>query len=139
MGEHYYNASPLLILVGGEPAFSLGENVMSGNVWVKSGTVRNMLGTGVSTTGAGNLLYKDSPMTTFQAVVTGTGAVTATVTIEYSNDGTNVCSTVGGTISLSGTTTAADGFTSDAPWKYVRANVTAISGTDATVQVWMGV
>lgn len=109
------------------------------NVWIKSGTVRNLLGTGVTVTGAGSLLYKDSPTATFQAVVTGTGAVTATVTIEYSNDGVNVCSTVGGTITLSGTTTASDGFTSVSPWKYVRANVTVISGTGATVQVWMGV
>lgn len=109
------------------------------NVWVKSGTVRNMLGAGTTTTGAGNLLYKDSPTTTFQAVVTGTGAVTATIAIEYSNDGVNVLSTVGGTITLSGTTTASDGFTSSAPWKYARANVTSVTGTGATVQVWMGV
>jgi hypothetical protein len=110
------------------------------NVWVKSGKVMNLFpGSGVLITGAGALLYKDSPYATFQAVVTGTGAVTATVTIEFSNDGTNVLSTVGGTISLSGTTTASDGFTSTSPWKYVRANVTAISGTGATVQVYMGV
>jgi hypothetical protein len=110
------------------------------NVWIKCGTVRNLLGTGVTVTGAGTLLYKDSPNATFQAVVTGTGTVTATVTIEYSNDGVNVLTTVGGTITLTGTTTASDGFTSsNAPWKYVRANVTAISGTGATVQVYMGV
>jgi hypothetical protein len=95
--------------------------------------------TGVTITGAGSFLYKNSPKATFQATVVGTGAVSATVTIEYSNDGTNVCSTVGGTISLSGTTSASDGFTSDAPWKFCRANVTAISGTGATVTVTMGV
>jgi hypothetical protein len=110
------------------------------NVWVKSGKVMNLYADpGKQTTGASSLVYKDSPYATFQAVVTGTGAVTATVTIEYSNDGTNVLSTVGGTITLSGTTTASDGFTSTSPWKYVRANVTAISGTGATVQVYMGV
>jgi hypothetical protein len=113
---------------------------MASNVWVKSGTVRNLYPEpGRTTTGAGNLLYKDSPTTTFHGIVTGTGAVTATITIEYSNDGVNVLSTVGGTITLSGTTTSSDGFTSSAPWKFVRANVTAISGTGATVQVWMGV
>ena len=113
---------------------------MGQNVWVKSGRVMNLFaGNGVTTTGAGSLVYKDAPQAAFQAVVTGTGAVSATVTIEYSNDGVNVLSTVGGTITLSGTTVVSDGFTTDAPWKYVRANVTAISGTGATVQVYMGV
>lgn len=110
------------------------------NVWVKSGHVMNLLvEPGRTTTGAGSLVHKDSPKATFQATVTGTGAVTATVDIEYSNDGVNVVDTVGGTITLSGTTTHSDGFTSDAPWKYVRANVTAVTGTGATVQVYMGV
>lgn len=113
---------------------------MGQNVWVKSGHVRNLFaGDGVTTTGAGSLVYKDSPQSSFQATVSGTGVVTATIDIEYSNDGTNVLDTVGGTITLSGTTSHTDGFTSDCPWKYVRANVTAISGTNATVQVYMGV
>ena len=110
------------------------------NVWVKCGHVRNLFsGSGVTTTGAGSFLYKDSPNATFQAIVSGTGAVSATVDIEYSNDGVNALDTVGGTITLSGTTSNTDGFTSTAPWKFVRANVTAISGTNATVQVYMGV
>lgn len=111
---------------------------MGQNVWVKSGTVRNLLGTGATGTGAGAWLYKDSPGATYQAVVTGTGAVTATVAIEMSNDGVTALETVAGTITLSGTTTSSDGFTTDASWKYCRANITAISGTDATVQVYMG-
>lgn len=110
------------------------------NVWVKSGTVRNMYAEpGVLVTGPSAGRYKDSPKATFQATVTGTGAVSATVTIEYSNDNVNWCSTVGGTVTLSGTTSSSDGFTSDSPWKYCRANVTAISGTNATVQVYAGV
>lgn len=112
---------------------------MSSNVWLKSGKVYNLLGTGVTSTGAGIGVYKDSPYSTFHGVVTGTGAVAATINIEVSNDGVTWCSTVMGTITLSGTTSSADGFTSQAPWKYVRANVTAISGTDATAQVYMGV
>jgi hypothetical protein len=111
-----------------------------GNVWIKCGAVRNLLTEpGRTTTGTGNFVYKDSPLACFQGVVSGTGAVTATINIEYSNDGINACSTVAGTISLSGTTVSSDGFTSEAPWKFVRANVTAISGTGATVQVYMGV
>ncbi len=122
---------------------------MSSNVWLKSGTVRNLFPQpGVTATTTGTAEYKDSPNATFQAIVTGTGAVSATVTIEVTNDpransdpaNAAWVSTVLGTITLSGTTSSSDGFvTSNAPWKYVRANVTAISGTGATVQVYMGV
>lgn len=109
------------------------------NVRVSSGAVRSLFTTGVTTTATGNTVYKDSPYSTFQATVTGTGAVTATVLIECSNDGTNWNTTVLGTISLSGTTTASDGFTTTAPWKYVRARVSAISGTGATVTANIGI
>lgn len=114
---------------------------MSNNVWLKSGKVYNLTPSsgGATTTGAQSQIYKDSPYSTFQATVTGTGAVTATVNIEVSLDGTNWCATPAGTITLSGTTTASDGFTTASSWKYVRANVTAISGTGATVVVLMGV
>lgn len=112
---------------------------MSNNVWLKSGKVYNMLGVGVTTTGVGTSIYKDSPYSTFQGIVTGTGAVTATINIEVSNDGVNWVVTPMGTIVLSGTTSVSDGFTSAAPWKYIRANVTAISGTGAIAQVLMGV
>jgi hypothetical protein len=113
---------------------------MSGrNVWIKSGATRDIM-VDKTTTGAVNTQFKYSPHATFQATVTGTGAVTATVDIEVSNDGTNWLDTVAGTITLSGTTTHSDGFTTtSAPWKYVRANVTAISGTSASVDVVMGV
>ena len=121
-------------------------------VMIRSGKVVSLLGkpitnsqgtitgyNGVTTTSTGGAHYKDSPYSTFQATVTGTGAVTATVVIDCSNDGTNWCSTVLGTITLSGTTSSADGFTTTAPWKYIRARVTAISGTGATVVCLMGV
>lgn len=115
---------------------------MSGtsNAWIKSGKVMDLLpSAGTTTTVTGDGRYKDSPYTTFQASVVGTGAVTATVVIDCSNDGVNWCSTALGTITLSGTTSSSDGFTTAAPWKYVRARVTAISGTGATVTVNMGV
>lgn len=73
---------------------------------------------------------------TFQATVSGTGAVSATVVIEGSNDGTNFLTL--GTITLTGTTSASDGFASTAPWQYVRARLTAISGTGAAVSAQMG-
>ena len=111
-----------------------------GNVWVKSGKVMDLLpSAGVTTTTTGDGRYKDSPFTTFQATVIGTGAVTATVVIDCSNDGVNWCSTALGTITLSGTTSSSDGFTTQAPWKFARARVTAVTGTGATVYVNMGV
>lgn len=88
------------------------------------------------TTDTGALIPVNCGKRTFQANVVGTGAVTATVVIEVSNDGTNVVTL--GTIGLSGTTTAVDGFASDASWAFVRARISAISGTGATVNVFMG-
>jgi hypothetical protein len=44
-----------------------------------------------------------------------------------------------GTITLSGTTTATDGFTTVCPWRYVRVNVTNVTGTGATAEIIMGV
>lgn len=76
---------------------------------------------------------------TFQATVAGTGAVTATVRIQVSNDKTTwIDSTTSPHIALSGTTTATDGFRMDAKWAYVRAFLDAISGTGAAVTVTMG-
>lgn len=70
---------------------------------------------------------------TVQASVVGTGAVTATVQVEVSNDDTYWI--VIGTISLSGTTNDTDGIAVSAPWKSVRPNLTAITGTSAAVTV----
>jgi len=121
-------------------------------VMIRSGKVVSLLGkpitnsagtitgyNGVTSTTTGDAHYKDSPYSTFQATVTGTGAVTATVVIDCSNDGTNWCVTALGTITLSGTTSVSDGFTTTAPWKFIRARVTAVTGTGATVVSLMGV
>lgn len=62
---------------------------------------------------------------TVQYSEAGTGAITATIVTYVSNDGTNWLTLA--TTTLSGTTTASDGFTWIAPWKFVRAGVTAIS------------
>lgn len=80
---------------------------------------------------------------TYQAQVDGTGALTATIEIYVSNtDPVNNVGTNGlllGTITLAGTTTATDGFTINAPWKWTWAKLTAISGTGAAVNVTLGV
>lgn len=72
---------------------------------------------------------------TFEAEVTGTGAVSATVVIE-ATDGGSVWTELG-TITLSGTTSAADSFPADGPSLAVRSRVTAISGTSASVTTRM--
>jgi hypothetical protein len=73
----------------------------------------------------------------FQAignVTASTGA--ATVLIQVSNDGVNYLTL--GTISLNlGTAATSDGFAAANNWQYYRANVSAISGTNAKVTVYM--
>jgi len=118
------------------------------DVFIKSGEQpRYFPFSGVNSTtaiAASTPTYKESPYGAFQAIVTGTGAVTATVLIQVSNEadtfnGVKTNWITMGTITLSGTTTATDGFTTICPWRYVRANVTALSGTGATVEIIMGV
>lgn len=60
----------------------------------------------------------------------------ATILIQVSNVNTDAAFITMGTITLTlGTTVTADGFASDAPWRFVRAKVSAISGTGASVNV----
>lgn len=94
------------------------------------------LATAITTTAAGtaNTGNLDSGRKTFQATVSGSGAVTATVKIQVSNDPDNLGWLDLGTITLSGTTTATDGFASEGSWLYMRCNVTAITGTSASVR-----
>lgn len=104
-----------------------------GNVFVKSGFINDILpSNGVTSNTTGNAYYKDAPKAAIQCSVIGTGAVTGTFTIQVSNDGTNWCATPAGTITLSGTSPQSDGFTTDAPWKYLRVVVSNLTGTGAT-------
>lgn len=114
---------------------------MSANVKIQNGSVLDLLSTSTPVTGVstGNFLPKVSPFSTFQAIINGTGAITATVIIDCSNDGINACTTVLNTITLSGTTATSDGFATTASWKYVRARVTAVTGTISSIYVKMGV
>lgn len=96
-------------------------------------------------TGAGNTVLMPSGANgrgrcSYQAIANGSaGAFAATVAVQVSNDGTN-WETLG-TLTLSGTATTADAdsFMADTPWQYVRGYVTAISGTDATATLLMGI
>lgn len=72
-----------------------------------------------------------------QGSVSGTGAVAATIIVYGSNDGVNW--NVIGTITLTDTTSDSDVQGIDYPWMYVRADLTAISGTDAIATAVMAV
>jgi len=85
-----------------------------------------------------SLFGSDALDTTYQATVEGTGAVTATVQIEVSNDLKGWLVDAIATLALTGTNVATAGFTSSANWMYVRANITAITGTGAKVTVTIG-
>ena len=89
----------------------------------------------VTAISTGASVENNGPNRTFQAVVAGTGAVAATVLIEVSNNKIDFLTL--GTITLTGTTRASDGFALNASWRYVRGKVTAISGTGATVNLYM--
>ena len=69
----------------------------------------------------------------YQATVTGAGAVSAAVSIDVSNDGLAWAEL--GTLAPSGTGTATDVLTTSTPWVYHRARITAISGTGAQCTV----
>lgn len=70
--------------------------------------------------------------------LTGTGALTATALVQVSNidDATANQWITASTLSLSGTTHANDGATLSSAWKWVRVNITAVTGTGATLSVY---
>ena len=89
-------------------------------------------------TGAGNgeELFGEK-YTFFASGTTSAGAGAAVIKVQVSNDDVTYIDL--GEISLTlATTASADGFASDAPWKHVRGNVSSISGTDATVNLYAG-
>lgn len=63
---------------------------------------------------------------TFQALQVGSSVgvvVGSTIYIEVSNDGINALATKAGTIAFNGASPQSDGFTLDAHYEYVRANL----------------
>lgn len=96
-----------------------------------------------TTTGADRSVSNSVPNTTFQAHGTTTaGSGASVIKIEGNNISENAADALWvtlGTISLTlGTTEVTDGFAVEASWDFVRANVTSISGTNASVSVYMG-
>ncbi len=67
---------------------------------------------------------------TFQTLQTGSSVgvtVASTSYIEVSNDGTNALATKAATIAFNGGSPQSDGFSLDAHYEYVRANINSIS------------
>lgn len=92
----------------------------------------NVIATGAGSAKGGAPLDK-----TYQAYgTTSAGAGAATILVQGSNDGTS-WDTIG-TISLTlATTVSSDSFSSQDRYDQVRGNVSAISGTNATVSLSM--
>lgn len=103
---------------------------MGTNVFVKSGRVTDIIPSGTNTTLTGGWVYKDAPKSAIQVVATAA----ATVVFEVSNDGVTACTTALATVTLG--VAGSDGFTTDAPWKYIRARITANSGL---ISIYMSV
>lgn len=83
-----------------------------------------------------------SPLTNsraIQAIVEGTGAVSATIVIEAANTPFASAWMEMGTITLSGNNAVTNGDVLDIQWMYTRARLTAISGTGAAVTCNMAV
>lgn len=96
-----------------------------------------MLNTGVVATGD---RISDKPLNrTYQATVRGTGAVSATVLIEVTNETPNGLESwvLLGTMNLAGTDVASAGFPSQTAWRHTRAKCTAISA-NSNLKVNMG-
>jgi hypothetical protein len=97
-----------------------------------------------TTTGAGEAWHPQDTSAvatytyhSFQAVgKTSASTGAATVLIQVSNDGVNFFTL--GTITLTlGTSATSDGFAVANTYEYYRANLSAVSGTGATVSVYM--
>jgi hypothetical protein len=90
-------------------------------------------------TGAGPIVEAHAAQFSWDCKVEGSGPVTATILIEASNFKDDPLSWMPwATVTLSGTDYDIDKIALWAPWKYLRGNLTAISGTDAKVNVSMG-
>jgi hypothetical protein len=96
--------------------------------------VKESLGSGITATGAQGAVSGRSGYKTYSAWgTTGSGSGSATVVIQGSNSGGAAWVTIGTLTLTLGTSASEDGFTSADVYESVRMNVTAISGTGASV------
>lgn len=117
---------------------SLGAKAGAASLSIVAATLtRTAMLSAATATGAGSAVADAGGAPSFSAEVSGTGSVAATVLIQARNAASGQWLTLG-TITLSGTTAATDGFASLARYMEYLANLTAVSGTGAAVTVTMG-
>lgn len=85
------------------------------------------------------LLKEDTRNVAYQVTLTGTGAITANIAIEVSNDRVGWISDSVSEIQMSGDNIVSKGFAAKTPWAYTRARVISITGTDAGISVTVSV
>lgn len=119
--------------------------LFSGSSWAREPMTSAQLLTDATTTVAGDKYSPWCVNRTFQGMgTTSSGSGASAIIIEASDkpspvESTNVDWTTLGTITLTlGTTQTNDGFVSAASWRWVRARVSSISGTGATVNAYVG-
>lgn len=93
----------------------------------------------VTTTVTGQRFYLgETNVYSLHAIVTGSGALTAYIRLDVSNDGVHWLPNAV-EFSLSGTDEVQDGASITLSYAYVRARVTALTGTGATASLILGV
>ena len=99
---------------------------------------RQSVASAITTVSASTAIVGVGAGKTYQANgATTAGAGSATIQIQCSNNNSNWDTL--GTITLTlSTTSSSNSFASDDRCAWIRANVTAISGTGASVDVWIG-
>ena len=103
--------------------------------YLQAGGNQSILNSSSSGAGCGYRVQPQVRPISFPANASGGGAtIGSTIIIQGSNDGVNPIGTILGTIALnSATNTASDGFSIDAHWEYVRAQVNSLTTGMATV------
>lgn len=70
-----------------------------------------------------------------QVVLVGSGSISVTAAVQVSIDGANWIQAT--SLTVSGTATATNGATLLSGWRYMRVNLTSITGTGATATVFV--
>ena len=97
------------------------------------------LATGITTVSTQTAVAIPAGPKSIEGYLTGTGAITATINVYGVHTNRNTNGKLIGTLSLSGTTIVADALVSDVPYPYLYSDVTAITGTSATLNVTVGI
>ena len=95
-------------------------------------------GATTAATGETAEIHNNGAPRTVQASIAGTGAQTATVIVEGANEATGTYFETIVTFTLSGNPNDHGGYAFPANWTYLRARITTLTGTGATINVNLG-